>query len=68
MRNREQNEVQRECVSSSKPHVTILLGKTGMQQDEKQMWCEERRTGRERKEWGLRGMGVGWYIDKALWK
>lgn len=37
LRNREQNEVvkggereQRERVSSSKPHVTILLGKTGM--------------------------------------
>lgn len=33
-----ERECVRECVSSSKPHVRILLGKSGMLQDEKQMW------------------------------
>lgn len=38
------------CVSSSKPHVGILLGKTGMQKDEKQMWWHEEERRRRRGE------------------
>lgn len=58
-RKKERRESVFECVTSSKPHVRILLGKTGMLQDEKQMWTEEDERRRKRAQ-SKKRVGAAW--------